>query len=124
MMIEASHKTRIIGAAALLVADALFFTTTNAGSVVSVALIIGFGLSVVTLYLLFSQLLIFSSLYGLPFRRRHRQIALLITGVVAAILALVTVGEFTTRDILVMTPMILVAVGYLTYGRGRSPTAS
>jgi hypothetical protein len=123
-MIKTSHKTRIATVSAVIAADILFFTTTNAAQVVSTALIGAFCLAIATVYLLASQIIRLISAYGVPLRRRQRQFALFITGSVAGILALVTAGEFTSRDMLVIMPLIIISIAYGAYGRNRStPTA-
>lgn len=120
----ASHHTPIISAAALLVADALFFSFTNAASVTSVALIIGYGLATLTCYLIVYQLLRLSALYGIKLGRHRRRFAAVITGVAAAVLALITVGQFTVRDLLVITPLIIIGAAYISISRRKALSAA
>lgn len=116
----ASHHSRILGATALLVADALFFSATNASNVTSVALIVGFLLAMATCYLVVYQLLRLSALYGLQLGRHRRRVASSITGVIAVVVALVTVGQFTVRDLIVITPLIIIGATYISISRRKA----
>ena len=105
---------------ALFVVDAVFFTRTDAHSVTSVTLIVGFLLLVSTTYLCLKQLIRLSRLYGLPFSRHERRFALFGTGVVTLLIGLQSMGELSRRDLLVSLPLVVISYLYFSYGRAKA----
>ncbi len=101
----------------LIVLDGVFFTRTDPHKVASVTLIIGFLLLTLTLYLCIKRVLAFAKLYGLPFSRHERRIALFGTGVICGLIGLQSMGELTLRDLLVVGPLAVMLYLYLSYGR-------
>ena len=101
----------------LLLLDGIFFTRTDPHKVASVTLIIGFLLLTITLYLCIKRVLAFAKLYGLPFSRHERRIALFGTGVIGGLIGLQSMGELTERDLLVVGPLAVMLYLYLSYGR-------
>lgn len=120
----ASHHSRTFGAAALIAADALFFSSTNASTVTSVALIVGFLLAIATCYLIVQQFLRLLTLYGIRAGRHRKRVAASITGVTAVVLALVTIGQFTVKDLVVITPLIIIGAAYITISRKKANAIS
>jgi hypothetical protein len=101
----------------LVVADGLFFTTTNPNKVASSVLIVGFALVALTIYGLLRLLLAVATFYGLPLKNRGRRIALLI-GISTAIgVALQSLGELTLRDVVVLILLTGLIYVYTSYGR-------
>jgi hypothetical protein len=108
----------------LLLADGLLFGLSNPGRVSSWLLAVGFVLMALTLYQLLYGLLKAADWYGLPGKaHRHRQ-ARTLTGLVAGVIALQSIGELGRRDVLVLLPLALLAYLYMSYGKGKSPQQS
>lgn len=110
-LIQRLHFWRISG---LLAADALVFGATNPESTPSFVLIVGFILMAVTLYYLLDGLLALTKLYGIPVRHKRRllrTLTLLISGVVA----FQSIGQLSTRDILVLSPLTVLFYAYVAY---------
>jgi hypothetical protein len=96
----------------LLVVDGIFFTNSNAGQVAPFILIVGFLLLVFTSYLLLFGAISIMRLYGLPIRHKKR-LSVYLTLILGSIIALQSIGELSSRDIIVLLP--LVTLGYM-YG--------
>ena len=105
---------------ALLIVDAMFFGLTDPAEVPSFALIIGFLLFTITLYQLIKGLFVLGSWYGLRFNKQQKRFARIVTGVIAGLIALQSMGQLGQRDILVLIPLALVAYLYMSYGRSAS----
>jgi len=104
------HARKLAGLTGLLVADGVVFGSTNSRNVSSFVLVIGFVLLMTTFYYLLYSLLAFARLYGLSIRRKRR-LAGSLTGLAGCLVALQSVGELNSRDVLVLLP--LVAIGYI-----------
>ena len=115
------HIWKFVG---LLVIDGLAFTLTNAKSVPSFMLIVGFVLLIATLYYLVYSLLAFARLYGLSIRRKRR-LAASLTGLISGLVALQSIGELNSRDVLVLLPLVVIGYAYSFYGKTgiRTPDA-
>jgi hypothetical protein len=107
------HIWKFIG---LLVVDGLGFSLTNAKSVPSFMLIVGFVLLIATLYYLVYSLLTFARLYGLSIRRKRR-LAGSLTGLISGLVALQSIGELNSRDVLVLLPLVIIGYAYSFYGK-------
>ena len=94
----------------LFVADGLLFGGTSARNVASYVLIVGFLLLLATLYELSQAALAAANLYGLHLKRR-RQLAASLAGLGGVVIALQSIGELSSRDLLVLLPLVI--VGYL-----------
>jgi hypothetical protein len=120
-LIRKSHFWRISG---LLAADAVVFGFTNPGETQSFMLIVGYILLCTTIYYLVDGVLSLSRLYGVPVRHKRRVLrstALLISGLVA----LQSVGQLSSRDILVLAPLSALLYMYIAYVRsGREHRAA
>ncbi len=101
-------------AVGLLGLDGLLFCTTDVSKVPSFIVIIGFGLLAATLYWVIRGLLRAGRLYGLTIRRQ-RTVSFYLTGIVAGLLALQSIGGLTHRDIMVLLPLSLIGYGYGIY---------
>jgi hypothetical protein len=108
--------------AGLLVIDGIVFGVTNTGSAPAHILILGFVALVATFYYLFYGLLGFASLYGLAFKRKRR-LAGYLTLWTGFLVALQSIGELNTRDVLVLLPLVAIGYAYSLYGKsaGRLP---
>jgi hypothetical protein len=115
------HIWKFVG---LLVIDGLVFTLTNAKSVPSFILIVGFVLLISTLYYLVYSLLTFARLYGLSIRRKRR-LAGSLTALISGLVALQSIGELNSRDVLVLLPLVVIGYAYSFYGKTgtRTPAA-
>ncbi len=104
----------------LITADSLFFGLTNPARVASFVLIFGFLLLAITLYYIWKGLFAIASWYGLPIRRHNKRLAQLVAGITIGLLALQSIGELSTRDVLVVLPLAIVLYIYTSYGRSRA----
>ena len=104
----------------LLMIDSLFFGLTDPKNVPSWLLMVGFLLSLATLYQIVKGGLVALSWYGLPTRRHSRRLTMSITLVSAIFLALQSLGELGPRDIVVMLPFTWLTYLYFTYGRAKT----
>jgi hypothetical protein len=100
----------------LLALDGLLFGLTNAGSAPAYALIVGFVLLMVTLHYLLYGVLAFVRLYGLSFKRK-RYLAGYFTILTGFLLALQSIGELNSRDVLVLLPLVIIGYSYGLYGK-------
>lgn len=109
----------------LAAANGLLFGLTNASSASSFVLIAGLILLVVTFYYLVNALLNFVRLYGLSIKRKKR-LALYITGFLAGLVALQSIGELNTRDVMVLVPLAFIGYAYSFYAKNnqRSPVTT
>ena len=102
----------------LIIADILFFGLTRPDKLPSFALIVGFLLLSATLYCLFRDLLVVASWYGIPLGKHRFRLAKVGAGLCSGLLALQSIGELGSRDVLVLLPFTLLAYVYFSY---RSP---
>jgi hypothetical protein len=107
------HTWKFAGLAAV---DGIVFGLTNAASVPSFVLMVGFLLLSVTFYYLIRGLLTFVGLYGVSVRRKRR-LAAVMTGAVSGLVALQSIGELNSRDVLVLVPLMLIGYVYTSYGK-------
>lgn len=100
--------------AGLLAADAAVFGGTDPQQVASYVLIIGFGLLAATMYCLLGALLAVAGWYGisLPHKRRLQVTG---TGLAAGLVALQSIGQLSSRDVLVVASLTLLVFLYTTY---------
>lgn len=111
--LQTSHLWKPAG---LIIIDFLLFSLTDPHEVPSIMLIVAFLFLAATLFYLFRAVVRALNWYGI--RPTHpRRLVMSVTGVISAILALQSIGELTTRDILVILPLILISYVYLSYGR-------
>ena len=104
----------------LLMTDGLFFGLTSPSSVAPALVLVGFGLLVLTTYWLFYNLQKIVALYA-PWLSRQRKLSVSLTGGLASLLALQSVGQLTARDVLII-PLAEVAL-YAYFGYGKRATA-
>ena len=102
--------------AGLLVVDSLVFNLTNTGSAPAYILIVGFVLLMVSFYYLMQGLLAAGRLYGLAFQRK-RHLAGYLTLLTGFLLALQSMGELNSRDVLVLLPLSTIGYGYSLYSK-------
>lgn len=112
-----SNKSRLT--LGLLALDGIFFTLTNPSNVDSAVLFVGFLLLALTLYLLISRLCALGAVYGFQFDKHTHRIALFGTGIIVGLIALQSLGELTTRDMMVALPLAAITYAYLSYGRNK-----
>lgn len=99
----------------LLLADTVFFTLTNPTEVASVVLIAGIILLVATFFMglsLFLELLS-STATGSP--RQHKTVIWVATVLVAFVVAMQSIGQLSTRDLLAVIPLAVLFVLYTSY---------
>jgi hypothetical protein len=106
----------------VLALDGAFFTTTNPGKVAPVTLMIGFLLLALTLYLLLGRALAVCGFYGLSLGRHRQRLAVFCTAGLGGLLALQSMGELNSRDMLVLLPLAVILYVYVSYGRARAST--
>lgn len=113
-----THR-KIILISGLGVIDTLFFGFTNPARVPSLLLIVGFGLVVVTLFVGLRLLLSIGEIYNPWFRRQRRPVGY-ITGVLAAMLALQSIGQLSLRDVVVLLVLSAVLAVYYDYSKSKT----
>jgi hypothetical protein len=118
-----SHHHRKWPLAALLLADLAIFGGTSPQSAPSIVLFIGFLLLSASFYVLLLGALRLAAWYGISPGPRRRRFIRLGAGVFSGLVALQSIGELSSRDILVLLPLALIAYMYLSYGR-REPSAA
>ena len=101
----------------LIVADLLFFGTTNPANVPSYMLVVGFLLFTATFYYFVLGILRLGKWYGLGFSKKQVRMARIITAVVAGIVALQSTGQLSSREIYVLIPLAMIAYVYMSYVR-------
>jgi hypothetical protein len=113
IMLRFSPK-RFKFAAGLLALDIILFTSTNATKAPSFAVIVGFGLLVLTIYAVIAELLALAGLYGLKLVRR-RQLTIYLSVLVGGLIALQSIGELARRDVVVWLPLMFISYVYSAY---------
>lgn len=108
-------KRKLTQLGALFVLDGVFFSLINPVQAYAVVIAAGFLLLIVTLYTLIDFLLAVGERI-IPFSSRtKRRIALAITLVSALLLAMQSIGQLTTKDILAVAPLVIVLSVYFSY---------
>lgn len=115
-----SHR-RFQFIALLFAVDGVIFGLTDPQQVPSFMLAGGFLLLAVTLYQLILGLLQAANWYGLPGSAHRKRQARTLTGLVAGLIALQSIGELGGRDVLVLLPLAFIAYLYISYGKGHQP---
>lgn len=110
------HKKRRIGLG-LLAIDGLFYSFTNPHSVSSPLLIGGLLLLSVNFFAATLLLLRLSQNIGFEIGPAYRKAAYGATTVMALLVALQSVGQLTTRDVVVMVPFAVIAYVYVAYAQ-------
>lgn len=100
----------------LIISDGLFFGLTNPVKVASILVIIGFALVTLTVYWLSFNVQKVLALYA-PWLSRQRKLSLTITGGVASLMALQSIGQLTVRDSLLIPLAAAAVYAYLGYNR-------
>lgn len=108
--------------AALAAADLVVFGGTNPHSAPSIVLFIGFLLLATNFYALLLGALKLVAWYGLSPGRYHKRFIRVAAGLFSGVVALQSIGELSSRDVLVLLPLAFIAYLYLSYGR-RKPVA-
>jgi hypothetical protein len=118
-----TNKTGLMRVGSLLLADALFFGLTDPMNVASPLLIVGFLLMLTTLYFVILALLKLAKLYGLHDVRLGRRFARGTTAISGGLMALQSIGQLSTRDLLILLPLAMVAYLYSAYKRPLTNTS-
>lgn len=100
----------------LLTLDIALFGATNATTAPSFVVMVGFVCLAVTSYYLIYGLIGLSGFYGLNITRK-RTLALYLTIVTGGLLALQSIGELGSRDVLVVLPLAVVGYLYSAYAK-------
>jgi hypothetical protein len=123
MAMKLHKRLQFWQASGLLTIDIVFFSLTDPLRVPSALIIIGWLLLAITLYAGSRWLIGALSAYGLPVHKRPSQSALILSGIVSGLLALQSIGQLTTRDVVVLTPLTVVAYLYFSYGEPARETS-
>ena len=113
------HSRPVWFGAALFITDLLFFGFTNPKQVASILLIVGFGLVLLNLYYLIYGLQRAAGLY-IPWVAKRKSLRISLLSCIGLILALLSIGQLTTRDIVLIPLATLVITAYFSY---RQPSA-
>jgi hypothetical protein len=106
----AHHRFRAI--ALLLAVDGLFFGLTSPQKVASWLLIVGVLLFLISMYYFLLAGLTVARWYGLPTGKQPRRLAKVLVGVTGFLVALQSIGELSSRDVLVLLPLGVIAYLY------------
>lgn len=109
---------------ALLAADLAVFGATSPQSAPSIVLFIGFLLLTATFYVLLLGTLRLVAWYGISPGSRRKRFVRLTAGVFSGLVALQSIGELSSRDVLVALPLAFIAYIYLSYGRRQAAPAA
>ncbi len=113
-----THK-KIVMIGGLATVDALFFGLTNPARVPSLWLIVGYGFVVATLYAGLRLVLSVGGVYSPWFQRQGRPVGYT-TGVLAAVLALQSIGQLSLRDVVVLLVLSAVLAVYYDYSKTKT----
>lgn len=100
----------------LIVLDTLLFGASNATEAPTWLIMLGFLALCVTSYYVVYAVIKGLAIYGLTLRRK-KTLSLYITLVLALLIALQSVGELGSRDIVVLLPLSLIGYFYNTYAK-------
>jgi hypothetical protein len=122
----ASHKQRkrLWRLAALLAADAAMFSLTDPQRVPSFMLIVGFLLLMLNIYCVILWALRLARLYGVSPAKHQRRFARTTAGLIGGLIALQSMGQLSSHDVLLVFPLVLLAYLYLTYGKNAQRPAA
>lgn len=113
-----THK-KIVMIGGLVTVDALFFGLTNPARVPSLWLIVGYGFVVATVYAGLRLVLSVGGVYNPWFQRQGRPVGYT-TGVLAAVLALQSIGQLSLRDVVVLLVLSAVLAVYYDYSKTKT----
>lgn len=107
------HFWRLSG---LLLADFVVFGTSNPDDTASFMLIVGYLLLCVTLYYLLDGVLSLGRFYGVPLKHKKRFLRTAVL-VLAGVIALQSIGQLSSRDVMVLVPLTSLFYLYVAYTR-------
>ena len=112
--------TRKLAKLALLITvDAFFFSAYNPENSPPLVVVIGFLLFIATVYVLLKLLAdVISSQFGLKLPNERKAIAT-VTTVIGLLIAMQSIGQLTTKDVLAIVPLMLILYLFLTYSKPR-----
>ncbi|HXR50150.1 MAG TPA: hypothetical protein VN778_03945 [Verrucomicrobiae bacterium] len=96
----------------LLAVDSLFFGLTSPQKVASWLLVVGVLLFLTSLYYFLLAGLTVARWYGLPTGKRPRRLAKVLVGTTGFLVALQSIGELSSRDVLVLLPLGVIVYLY------------
>ncbi|HVV25419.1 MAG TPA: hypothetical protein VHC21_00055 [Candidatus Saccharimonadales bacterium] len=105
----------------LLMVDTVVFGLTDPQQVPSFMLAGGFVLLAITLYQIILGLLRAANWYGLPGGAHRKRQARTLTGLIGGLIALQSIGELGSRDVLVLLPLAFITYLYISYGKAAQP---
>jgi hypothetical protein len=115
MRIKSHRIAKLTRLLILFAADGLFFSLINPNSVYSFVIVIGFLLLALTIYALIDFLLVLAERI-VPFSlHTKKRIAFASTLVLSLLVAMQSIGQLTSKDILAMVPLVIVLSFYLSY---------
>ncbi len=103
----------------LITVDFIFFGSTSATKVTSYLVIVGFVLWALSVYAIIYYALVVIKMYGLPIKNKRRLTSYL-TILFSGFFALQSIGELSTKDILVIMPIAIIGYAYINYFRSDS----
>jgi hypothetical protein len=111
-----SHRTRkLIRLIVLFIGDGVFFSLINPVSVYSFVLVVGFALLALTMYALIDFFLALVERV-VPFSSHtKKRIALASTLVLSLLIAMQSIGQLTSKDVLATIPLVIVLSFYFSY---------
>ncbi|HSW85425.1 MAG TPA: hypothetical protein VLF79_02310 [Candidatus Saccharimonadales bacterium] len=118
-LIQLKRQWKVLG---LIFLDGLVFGLINSNSSPAFMLVVGFILIILSLRYLLLGFLTIARLYGLSFKQKNRLVNYM-TVLISFMIALQSIGELNSRDVLVMLPLIILGYLYSLYAKapGRVP---
>jgi hypothetical protein len=109
--------------AALAAADLVVFGATDPHNAPSMVLFAGFLLLATSFYVLLLSALKLFAWYGVSPGRHRKRFIRLSAGVFSGLVALQSIGELSSRDVLVLLPLAIIAYIYVSYGQSQPSAA-
>lgn len=107
------HKLKALGA--LLGVDCLFYGLTNPAKASALILILGFILLVINIFAAVTGVISLIKWYGVSIGKQRLKIEIIITTILATLVALQSSGQLTSKDLVILLPLAAIGYFYLSY---------
>jgi hypothetical protein len=107
----------------ILAVDGLFFGLSDPAKLPSYMLVVAFGLLAANIYLIIKGIIAALTWYGVPLKHERKRITKLATLLISGLIALQSIGQLSPRDLAVLFPFVVLAYGYISYGKAQPERA-